>query len=116
MTFGEDWGWGASPVYCERMLDLFADAGAMSSTPPDLYTNGALGNHPRRLLKGGGDRFVLAPCSTTQTDPGVEHSATTAEDSHLVGGEAGVTPDRPYRPYWVHAVDSSPARSVACPG
>ena len=27
MTFGEDWGWGASPDVSARMLDLFADAG-----------------------------------------------------------------------------------------
>jgi aryl-alcohol dehydrogenase-like predicted oxidoreductase len=27
MTFGEDWGWGAPPEECRRMLDAYAEAG-----------------------------------------------------------------------------------------
>ena len=40
MTFGEDWGWGASPDVSARMLDLFADAGGNVIDTADVYTNG----------------------------------------------------------------------------
>ena len=40
MTFGEDWGWGASTDVSARMLDLFADAGGNVVDTADVYTNG----------------------------------------------------------------------------
>ncbi|MCW2893409.1 MAG: putative oxidoreductase, aryl-alcohol dehydrogenase like protein, partial [Actinomycetia bacterium] len=40
MTFGEDWGWGASRDASARMLDLFADAGGNVIDTADVYTNG----------------------------------------------------------------------------
>src|SRR5947208_3332409 len=27
MTFGDDWGWGAPPEECRRMIDAYAEAG-----------------------------------------------------------------------------------------
>jgi aryl-alcohol dehydrogenase-like predicted oxidoreductase len=32
MTFGEEWGWDAAPDECRRMLETYAEAGAMLST------------------------------------------------------------------------------------
>jgi hypothetical protein len=40
MTFGEDWGWGASPDVSATVLDLFADVGGNVVDTADVYTNG----------------------------------------------------------------------------
>jgi aryl-alcohol dehydrogenase-like predicted oxidoreductase len=40
MTFGKDWGWGASPGVSARMLDLFADAGGNVVDTADVYPTG----------------------------------------------------------------------------
>src|ERR1700694_1855393 len=63
MTFGEDWGWGASPDVSARMLDLFADTGGNVIDTPDVYTNGTSETILGELLKGRRDRFVLATTS-----------------------------------------------------
>src|SRR5712672_1746794 len=68
MTFGEDWGWGASPGVSARMLDLFADAGGNVIDTADVYTNGTSETILGELLKGRRDRFVLATKFTDQTD------------------------------------------------
>ena len=52
MTFGEDWGWGASPDVSARMLDLFADAGGNVIDTADVYTNGASETILGELLNG----------------------------------------------------------------
>jgi aryl-alcohol dehydrogenase-like predicted oxidoreductase len=59
MTFGEDWGWGASPAVSARMLDLFADAGGNVIDTADVYTGGSSETILGELLKGRRDRFVL---------------------------------------------------------
>ena len=41
MTFGEDWGWGASPEECRRMYDAYRDAGGNFIDTADIYTNGS---------------------------------------------------------------------------
>ena len=70
MTFGEDWGWGASADVSAKMLDLFADAGGNVIDTADVYTNGTSETILGELLKGRRDRFVLATKFTNQTDPG----------------------------------------------
>src|SRR5258708_3439724 len=78
MTFGEDWGWGASPDVSARMLDLFADAGGSVSHTPDRHPNWPPGPHPRHLLK--------------------QRRQPPQEDSHLDRGEPAPAADRPHRP------------------
>src|SRR3979490_3059799 len=75
MTFGEDWGWGASPDVSARILDLFADAGGNVIDTADVYTNGTSETILGELLNGGRDRFVLAPKFTNQPDPDDPNSA-----------------------------------------
>ena len=77
MTFGEDWGWGASPDVSARMLDLFADAGGNVIDTADVYTGGTSETILGELLKGRRDRFVLATKFTNQTDPADPNSAAT---------------------------------------
>jgi aryl-alcohol dehydrogenase-like predicted oxidoreductase len=75
MTFGEDWGWGASAEASARMLDWFADAGGNVIDTADVYTNGTSETILGELLKGRRDRFVLATKFTNQTDPADPNSA-----------------------------------------
>src|SRR5260370_691540 len=51
MTFGEDWGWGASPDVSATMLDLFAEAGGNVIDTADVYTNGTSETIVGELLK-----------------------------------------------------------------
>src|SRR6202171_3884107 len=103
MTFGEDWGWGASAEVSGRMLDLFADAGGNVIDTADVYTNGTSETILGELLKGRRDRFVLA-CGVFKTPIGSRSNAILqrtrvlaaphwmnqrAQGLHLAGGCGG---------------------------
>ena len=40
MTFGDDWGWGASTSASQQMFDAYVEAGGNFFDTADLYTNG----------------------------------------------------------------------------
>jgi len=63
MTFGEDWGWGASPGESKKILEAYVDRGGNSIDTANLYTNG----HAEHIIgeflaerPGLRDRLVLA--------------------------------------------------------
>lgn len=60
MTFGEDWGWGAPESTCQRMLDLYLEAGGNVVDTADWYTNGASEEMIGRLVGERRDRVVLS--------------------------------------------------------
>jgi aryl-alcohol dehydrogenase-like predicted oxidoreductase len=107
MTFGEDWGWGASPDVSARMLDLFADAGGNVVDTADVYTNGTSETILGELLKGRRDRFVLATKFTNQTDPGDPNSAGNHRKKIVTSIEASLRRLQTDHIdlYWVHARD-----------
>jgi aryl-alcohol dehydrogenase-like predicted oxidoreductase len=41
MTFGEDWGWGASRDDARKLYEIFREAGGNFIDTANLYTNGA---------------------------------------------------------------------------
>src|ERR1700680_4177167 len=107
MTFGEDWGWGASPDVSARILDLFADAGGNVVDTADVYTNGTSETILGELLKGRRDRFVLATKFTNQTDPGDPNSAGNHRKKIVTSIEASLRRLQTDHIdlYWVHARD-----------
>jgi aryl-alcohol dehydrogenase-like predicted oxidoreductase len=107
MTFGEDWGWGASPEVSGRMLDLFADAGGNVIDTADVYTNGTSETILGELLKGRRDRFVLATKFTNQTDPSDPNSAGNHRKKVVTSIEASLRRLQTDHIdlYWVHARD-----------
>src|ERR1700730_1863630 len=107
MTFGEDWGWGASPDVSARMLDLFADAGGNVVDTADAYTNGTSETILGELLKGRRDRFVLATKFTNQTDPDDPNSAGNHRKKIVTSIEASLRRLQTDRIdlYWVHNRD-----------
>jgi aryl-alcohol dehydrogenase-like predicted oxidoreductase len=60
MTFGEDWGWGASMEESKKQLDLFAESGGNFIDTSVNYTDGSSEKILGELLKGNRDHFVIA--------------------------------------------------------
>jgi aryl-alcohol dehydrogenase-like predicted oxidoreductase len=54
MTFGEDWGWGASPETSEAILTEYLDGGGNVVDTANIYTNG----HSEKIV---GDFFAARP-------------------------------------------------------
>jgi aryl-alcohol dehydrogenase-like predicted oxidoreductase len=54
MTFGEDWGWGASPETSEAILAEYLDRGGNVVDTANVYTNG----HSEKII---GDFFAARP-------------------------------------------------------
>ncbi|WP_341770245.1 aldo/keto reductase [Actinomadura darangshiensis] len=69
MTFGENWGWGASLDECRKMIDMYADAGGNVIDTANNYTDGASEQIVGELLRTRRDRFVLSSKYTLTLDP-----------------------------------------------
>ena len=69
MTFGEDWGWGAPPEECRRMLDAYAEAGGNVVDTAMNYTDGASERIVGELLGSRREHFVVSTKYTLSTDP-----------------------------------------------
>ncbi len=60
MTFGEDWGWGASEQEAGRILEAFGEAGGNFIDTADAYTNGSSEKITGKLIAADRERWVLA--------------------------------------------------------
>lgn len=60
MTFGEDWGWGASKEESKKIFDAFAEAGGNFIDTSSNYTNGTSETFIGEFTKSERDRFVIA--------------------------------------------------------
>ena len=60
MTFGEDWGWGASKDESRAVFEAFTNAGGNFIDTANIYTNGSSETITGELIKSDRDRFVLA--------------------------------------------------------
>jgi aryl-alcohol dehydrogenase-like predicted oxidoreductase len=59
MTFGDDWGWGATRAESAKQFELFADAGGTLIDTANKYTNGTAESILGELLATDRDHFVL---------------------------------------------------------
>lgn len=69
MTFGEDWGWGASPEQSAALLHTYMDAGGNFIDTANYYTNGNSELILGELTKGIREQLVIATKYTLNTDP-----------------------------------------------
>ncbi|HLG91949.1 MAG TPA: aldo/keto reductase [Acidimicrobiales bacterium] len=69
MTFGEDWGWGAAPEECRRMIDVYAEAGGNVIDTAVNYTNGSSEEIVGQAIEKVRDRFVVCTKYTLTLDP-----------------------------------------------
>ncbi len=59
MTFGTDWGWGASESESTKQFEVFAEAGGTLIDTADNYTNGSAESILGELLAADRDHFVV---------------------------------------------------------
>ena len=76
MTFGEDWGWGASRDESKKQLDAYVAAGGNFIDTACNYTNGSSEKLVGELIADRRDRFVVATKYTL---------ATRADDPNAAG-------------------------------
>src|SRR6185295_17018935 len=73
MTFGEDWGWGASKEESRKQFDCFAEAGGNYIDTSVNYTNGTAEKFVGEFIHADRDHFVVATKYTLtrqdDTDP-----------------------------------------------
>ncbi len=60
MTFGEEWGWGASKEESHKMFDVFAEAGGNFIDTANIYTGGTSEKYVGEFISSERGRFVLA--------------------------------------------------------
>src|SRR5690348_1499184 len=68
MTFGEDWGWGATPEVCRQMFDVYAEAGGNFIDTSCNYTNGSAERIVGELIHADREHFVVATKYSLSTD------------------------------------------------
>jgi aryl-alcohol dehydrogenase-like predicted oxidoreductase len=68
MMFGQDWGWGAAPEECRKMLTAYAEAGGNVIDTANKYTEGSSERIVGELLGADRERFVLATKYTLSVD------------------------------------------------
>jgi aryl-alcohol dehydrogenase-like predicted oxidoreductase len=70
MTFGEDWGWGASRADSQRMFDAYAEAGGNFIDTAINYTNGTAEGYVGEFIQADRHHFVVATKYTLFTRHG----------------------------------------------
>src|SRR5438874_3565758 len=60
MTFGENWGWGASEEESRRIFERFAEAGGNFIDTACNYTEGTSESYVGRFVAAARERFVVA--------------------------------------------------------
>src|SRR5438874_3913514 len=76
MTFGEDWGWGASREESRKIFDRFAEAGGTFVDTACNYTNGTSERFVGEFTQADRDHFVIA----------TKYSLTERRDDPNFGG------------------------------
>jgi aryl-alcohol dehydrogenase-like predicted oxidoreductase len=72
MTFGEDWGWGASKEVSARIFDAYCSEGGNYIDTSNNYTNGTSETYVGEFIAADRDHFVVATkytLSTRKDDP-----------------------------------------------
>jgi aryl-alcohol dehydrogenase-like predicted oxidoreductase len=115
MTFGEDWGWGASNAESRKIYDAFRDAGGNFIDTANLYTNGTSERFLGEFMEGHRDGVVLAT-KYTNAAPGKDPNAAGNQRKNMVqAAEASLKRLRTdyIDLYWLHIWDQlTPAEEV----
>jgi len=83
MTFGDDWGWGASHKESRRIFEAYAVAGGNFIDTADLYTNGTSESLVGECVAGDRERFVLAT-KYTNSMPGSDPNAAGNHRKNMI--------------------------------
>lgn len=107
MTFGEDWGWGASPEVSREIFDAYAHAGGNFIDTANRYTNGSSEKIVGDLVAADREHFVLATKYTLMTRAGDPNAAGNQRKNMVQALEASLKRLKTdyLDVYWVHAWD-----------
>jgi aryl-alcohol dehydrogenase-like predicted oxidoreductase len=83
MTFGEDWGWGASQEESRKVYDTFLEAGGNFIDTANIYTNGTSERLLGEFMQGQRERIVLAT-KYTNAAPGTDPNAAGNQRKSMV--------------------------------
>ena len=107
MTFGEEWGWGASKEECHKIFNAYIDAGGNFIDTANKYTEGTSEKYIGEFIASERDRFVLATKYTSNTRRGDPNAGGNHRKNMIQSLEASLKRlNTDYIDlYWVHAWD-----------
>jgi aryl-alcohol dehydrogenase-like predicted oxidoreductase len=107
MTFGEEWGWGASKEESRRMFDAYVNAGGTFIDTANGYTNGTSERYVGEFIAQDRERFVLATKFTFGGKPNNPNGGGNHRKSMVQALNASLKRlNTDYVDiYWVHAWD-----------
>ncbi|MFL6424896.1 MAG: aldo/keto reductase [Nitrososphaeraceae archaeon] len=107
MTFGEEWGWGASKEECHKIFNAYVDAGGNFIDTANKYTEGTSERYIGEFIASDRDRFVLATKYTSNTRRGDPNAGGNHRKNMIQSLEASLKRlNTDYIDlYWVHAWD-----------
>jgi aryl-alcohol dehydrogenase-like predicted oxidoreductase len=107
MTFGEDWGWGASKEESKRIFDTYAEAGGNFIDTANRYTEGTSETYIGDFISADRDHFVLATKYTLFTRKGDPNFSGNHRKNMIQALEASLKrlATEYVDVYWVHAWD-----------
>jgi aryl-alcohol dehydrogenase-like predicted oxidoreductase len=107
MTFGDDWGWGAGPDECEKMVRAFLEAGGNFIDTANHYTGGSSERILGEIIKPQRERIVLASKYTLNGRPDDPNAGGNQRKSLVQSLEASLKRlgTEYIDLYWVHAWD-----------
>ena len=107
MTFGTDWGWGASESESAKQFELFAEAGGTLIDTANRYTNGSAETILGDLLATDRDHFVVGTKYSLNTRDGDLNAGGNHRKNLVQALEASLRRLRTDRVdlLWLHAWD-----------
>jgi aryl-alcohol dehydrogenase-like predicted oxidoreductase len=107
MTFGEEWGWGASEPESKRMLDAYADAGGNFLDTANRYTEGTSERYVGDFIAADRDHWVVATKYTLWTRRDDPNFSGNHRKNMIQACEASLKRlgSEYIDLYWVHAWD-----------
>ncbi len=107
MTFGEDWGWGASKEDCRQMVELYCEAGGNFIDTANYYTEGTAERLVGEFIAGERDRWVVSTKYTLFKRQGDPNASGNHRKNLVQSLEASLKQLRTdyIDIYWIHAWD-----------
>ncbi|HEV8375840.1 MAG TPA: aldo/keto reductase, partial [Candidatus Polarisedimenticolia bacterium] len=108
MTFGEEWGWGASRDESRKIFDAFVEEGGNFLDTANKYTEGTSEKLVGEFIRGNRERFVVATKYTSSMRPGDPNGGGNHRKSMVESLEGSLKRlGTDYVDlYWLHAWDS----------
>jgi aryl-alcohol dehydrogenase-like predicted oxidoreductase len=109
MTFGKEWGWGASKEESRKIFDAYVDVGGNFIDTANIYTGGTSEKYVGDFVSYDRDRFVIATKYTSNTRAGDPNAGGNHRKNMVQSLEASLRRlNTDYIDlYWVHAWDQT---------